>query len=388
MFPECIQAPVKYTNKRKSLVSTSNKENLGHTFYPGERISQSNSFKMNKCNNYVQQWLNNSGNKTRKALSVLKINNENIMDFNISTKNKRNKINTVKEKEEIITGSNRRKRSHSNNSYSLLDTHIKSNKSQKKMKSQHLATSKDELKPTLCKNENDESGIVLDDEPILIEDSQSQVLDKDALALLAVEAAHYENADVTTVSLENTQGGNFSPNCDDSGIVRQEFKCKSVPFVRKSSLLHYCSNCKKNDGTNTTDNAKNISITIENDCFVTTINVSNLTDVGHDKNSVHVQTDISEIPFGNKDVAIENNLVSISEKRGAETERASSAYESQLKQDINDREVQSPNIFETFEDVPNKKRHIVIDDSDSDVSNLEVNVVNVTADIHRSCEPL
>lgn len=347
---------------------------------------------MKKCNNYVYQWLNNSENQTRKAFSDLNVNLQNYQKERSLDKSSFNKIemeqkglfeNTGRKK--TISGNLSQKRSYSKNSCAMVGN---GNLNEKKFKSSKLVVLEDKRKNN---NENDESGIVLDDEPILIENSQSQVLDKDAQALLAVEAANNEQSFIEEATSPNTENIKL-PHFYVDPVV-EIHKCKKVPFLKKDSLWGCCVDCKRNESTVYENDSKNISITIENNSFITTIKVTNLTE---NKFPKKIQTNINEIPLtstyvgdklfsdrdiNKKDIQSQDILLS-------DLENESNYNLERQEPIIKKRPVESPNIFELCEDIPNKKRCIVIDDSDSDVNSLEVSLLNVTAEVHRSCEPL
>lgn len=387
LFPECIQAPAKYSNKRKSTTTVGDKENLHISFQAGEHISYTDSFKMKKCNNYVQQWLENSKSYPRKALADLNVNKQNSTSKNTIFPKKTVKIHQNQSNTSYInrdTFNPPRKRSHSSTSYSLIDkensvSELVINKCKRSKFESHLQEEFDNK--VFDHTDNEESGIVIDDEPILIEDSQSQVIDKDKLALIAVQGADKERSDFMSFALESTQSNESLPLVYTQNKPPNEKK-NNVPFYKKSSLADCCFYCKvdKPNSLSNKDN-KNVSITIENQHFVTTINISKLGKVISDTKSVLVQTNLNDAV---KTPEVKDISVTFDEKNNemmlVDTRKNITDSLGLLKShDIN-------NLHGVNNE--SKKRGIVIDDSDSDESSLGGSFFQVTAEVHRSCEPM
>ncbi|KAL0880870.1 hypothetical protein ABMA27_002051 [Loxostege sticticalis] len=387
LFPECIQAPAKYCNKRKSTTPKGNKENLYNSFHPGEHISHTDSYKMKKSNNYVKQWLEDSETFPRRALGDLIVNRQNQMSkkntFQQTTVKSYQKNSNKTYNDRNTSNLKHRKRTLSQTSFSLIDKensvselNIKKSKKSKFGLPLHEDSDKNVFEHT----DNEESGIVIDDEPILIEDSQSQVIDKDKLALLAVEAAEKERSDFISLALESTQDNESLPPVSLKQLNNENNK--NVPFYKKTSLADCCFYCKVDNTPNSKSNSddKNVSITIENQHFITTINISKCAEVTSDKKSVLVQTNLNDAekpPESKENIRTdESNEMVLPYTRKTSTESL----------DL----LQSQGINNLHEDylVPQKGGGIVIADSDSDESCLGGSFLEVTAEVHKSCEPI
>ncbi|XP_028174418.1 uncharacterized protein LOC114363026 [Ostrinia furnacalis] len=384
LFPECIQAPQKYCNKRKSIVMKGDKENLHSSFHFGEHISHSDSFKMNKCNNYVQQWLEKTENYPRKALADLNVNKSNstrrkiLQQKTVKSKSKQSNNSHVKAE---VSNSKQRKRPFSTTSFSLIgqensvpDLIIKKSKKSESKTFLHELHNK-----TLECPDNEESGIVLDDEPILIEDSQSQIIaeDKDKLALLAVQAAEKEQSGVTALTLETTQDLELPPICINSKTSNKKHN-KNVPFYKKGSLAD-CSPHYPVDNKPDIER-ENVLITIENQNFITTINIMNTENIVNDKKSVNIQTNLND----------EDRMPEIKEKSKGNNNKFVPLPSENIVTEKNQESQQSPCIYNVCGDnnTTSKRGGIIIDDSDSDDSLFMGSYLQVEAEVHRSCEPL
>ncbi|KAL4702280.1 hypothetical protein ACJJTC_018594 [Scirpophaga incertulas] len=352
LFPECIQAPVKYYNKRKSLPVIKNKENI----FPGEIVTPPKKLKMLKSKHVVQEWLDNSKHFGRKAMADLNVNRQDYIckeNINRSLYNRKRKISSL------------------------------SKESTKKSKvHQKIRNIKNHNTQTIAQKnyELEESGIVIDHETIYIEDSQEQVLDKDRLALLAVEAAEREIN--KTLSLTSIQEAT-------------DFK---VPFYLKGSLFNkFCcdDNTVNKNNICPSDEFKPISISIENKNFITTINISNATKGDQNSRSVCTQSDISDIVHYTENIHMnvtqnEGNAVnSMSNKRLLlDTTKSKITKHTQEKpltinaiNHLHLKEIEQRNILKS--DV--LRNNVIISDSDSDSLIEGSTTLQVSADIHMSC---
>ncbi|CAG4948549.1 unnamed protein product [Colias eurytheme] len=345
LFPECIQAPMKYFNKRKSSIFTE-KENLRPSLLPGENISRSEKTKMEKSINYVQEWLN----QNETSLKTKRASRKPFADLNVNTGSN---INVTKTKKRTL-----------NNSI-LNENFNKRPKKFKKEKSIDIT----KVNKKLC--ENYESGIGLDDETFVIDDSQSDIIDKDKLALMAVMQADQDDsvidADIDLNKIVNKE----LPRCCSPSTSTYK-----VPFYKKALLTENCFLCVKDlenkDANKINKNTKNLIVTIDSKSFVTTIkvsdikpnNISNLT-----KTSVAVQTedtndnfDVNEECKVTKDVSCEaiNNVSS----------------EDIFKNDVINQKI----------DCGNKSKCLIIEDSDDDSLASERREVEVEAQVHRSSD--
>ncbi|XP_022814885.1 uncharacterized protein LOC111348485 [Spodoptera litura] len=383
LFPECIQAPLKYENKRKSSFNLSNnKENRVYSFLPGEAIlhldkdnTMENSFK------YVQQWLNKNDNDfVRKPFRDLNVNTQLDHDVNHSS----NQYKTQNKFDKVLSVSKtNRKRTHykttvSHKSFispkrkSVIHQDYTSPKKIKKEQASPSTTLRHEPK-----HDNDESGIFMDNDPIVIDDSQETAIDKDRNAWLAVlEANKHESTSVVHL------------DCSDPQIIPKEIAIRSegkqsrrnqnVPFYKKSYITETCTLC--NADKKTTAQTEDVKITIDNADFTTTIKILNSTDNGSKlkaKNSVSVQTDIFETINGN-DSAVAN-LNDTNDKIEDVAQKS---------------DIQSEDLFgdEEKHNENDKPSHdykcLVIAESDSDMELERSGPLPVKVDVHRSCDEM
>ncbi|XP_038214936.1 uncharacterized protein LOC119834605 [Zerene cesonia] len=347
LFPECIQAPMKYCNKRKSSIFTQ-KENLRPAVLPGEIISSSEKAKMEKSVNYVQEWLN----QNETSLKTRKVSRKPFADLNINT---RSNINITKSKKRTL-----------NNSI-LSETFNKGPKKIKKEKSIELTSNN---KKTLC--ENYESGIGLEDDTFIIDDSQSDILDKDKLALMAVMEADqnessFIDADIDLNKIETKE----LPKC-----CFQSTSSYKVPFYKKALLTENCFLCvkdlEKKEANKKVNNTKNLIVTIDSKSFMTTIKISDLKSCNNGyltKASVAVQTDDSyEIFDANEESTVTNDV------------------SSEAINNINIKDIFKKDVIRQNNDGGNKSKCLIIEDSDDDSleSEIERKEVEVEAEVHRS----
>ncbi|RVE41797.1 hypothetical protein evm_013544 [Chilo suppressalis] len=380
LFPNCIQAPVKYYNKRKTIASTGNKENSLQLF-PGEHISPRKQFKMKRQSSSVLNWLDDNNTYSRKVFSELSTNHptyihrsKKVPETAIFHRKRVYSSSPVRQHEKSISLNKKIKRSNLENNVAVAD------KNQKK-----------------CVHED--SGIALDDEPIYIEDSQSEIVDKDKLALLAVEQAEKELS--VSKSLESScQTQELRPQFEAgyqvSKLTDQSKNQLKVPFYRKSCLVETCLQCQEKlsfNDTLETNNHKNISISIENCSFITKIEISDDAENMKEKNSIGVQTDINNLfvttnsPTGLKENK-ENSFQVVVVKPEKGKQESQDIFTDDCKFNIIDDEIEQDNVTNTLtvEDVMPKNRNIVIDDSESDATSDEPLVFDVFADVHVSCE--
>lgn len=310
LFPECIQAPSKYFNKRKSLnISKKGKENRNSTFFPGEEISSSKAVIMNKSREFVQAWLNNSSPPSRSPLCDLKVNTCKMKHKTRSTtaKGKQNHNEVLKPRRQY---KNKIKPLSTSTPQSSLECYLKpidkgSGKNawvNDKTLKRKLDNRSDQV---LDKKQCDESGIVIDD-CFTIEDTQDHVVDKDRLALFDVENADKQVTTQSVSVIDDTpmqQAVNFGEGSTSKDSCVKNIK---VPFYHKSYLHETCKQCINSGSVhlmkpeaNDTDCKKNcdVSITVENKSFITTIQVVDCKQSNYDtKQSTAVQTEARE-PF-------------------------------------------------------------------------------------------
>ncbi|CAH1646666.1 unnamed protein product [Spodoptera littoralis] len=383
LFPKCIQAPLKYENKRKSSFNLSkNKENWVYSFLPGEAIlhldkdnTMENSFK------YVQQWLNKNDNDfVRKPFRDLNVNthlNHNVKHSSnqYETQNNFNKI--------LLVSKTNRKRTHYKTTVSN-----QSFRSPKRKSVMYQDTSSKKIKieqptPTTSlrhepKHDNDESGIFMDNDPIVIDDSQETAIDKDRNAWLAVLEAneHEQNESTSVVHLDCSDPQYIPKEIANRSEGKQSRRNQNVPFYKKSYITETCTLC--NVDKKTTAQPEDVKITIDNPDFTTTIKILNCAENGcklKTKNSVSVQTDIFEV-FNGNDSAVANlndtndNIEDVAQKSDTQSE---DLFGDEEKHNENDRP-------------SHDYKCLVIAESDSDMELERSGPLPVKVDVHRSCD--
>lgn len=315
LFPECIQAPAKYFNKRKSLnVSKKGKENRYSSKFPGEEISSPREFTMNKSRSYVQEWLSKQsktsfGPQPRSPFSDLKVNTHYNQTYSTPVKDKQ-KENVPK----LGTRQSNRKRPRlkqtpSTLSNTNLENFLKPTEKAEAKKTWGAKRLKQEFDdPKLVeskgegKHQNNENVIEIE-ECYTIEDTLDQNVDKDKMALLEVQKA---SCKVSVEIIEDTEEN--SP---------QSHKIPHVPFLKKSYLFENCSQCIDDMNTltdieqtshkNSQIKSNDVSITVENKSFIATISIVDCNPVK--KHSTAVQT--VEDPFLGFEQLLEQDSASL-----------------------------------------------------------------------------
>lgn len=436
LFPECIQAPAKYYNKRKSLnESIKNKENRRLSYYPGEKTSPIKSLKMENSFNYVQQWLDKNeknipDKKSRRPFAELNVNNQHqtlcCKNINKTPIKKRADIIIDKVHENVSKRTNR-KRSHYKTALTIVESQSCLDKYLKPVEQQDPFTPYTKrLRKELNdhnkqqhgkKNDKDESGIVVDeDELIVIDDSQNhnETVDKDKLALLAVLEANEKETYVSSqpsvrledrVIVNNTNNGK-KPQSSNLLAPEKTLSNITVPFIKKSLLVETCNLCNSvNVRNNTIDDrtasqSKDVKITVESHSFTATINVSTVQNNSTgSKASVPVQTDIQGIFHKNNKISTVNSDITLKHSNVILLEKKV------LLQNNIEQENHSEDLF-TVEGKPTKQvlktestktiqnntskeaKELVIADSDSDDELDQSSIMQVTADVHKSSDQM
>ncbi|XP_047520278.1 uncharacterized protein LOC125059773 isoform X1 [Pieris napi] len=351
IFPKCIQAPIKYYNKRKSSIFI-DKENI-ETFLPGENIFPYERVKMENSKTYVNQWLNQNqnnfskDNKARLPFTDLSINsckskNLNNKDKSISKKRKLNKTACT------TPTSTYKPRCKENRGYGLR------------------------------KCNNHESGIELDDDICFINDSQSEILEKAQIAVLEADKKSYSfMGDSLYVSKDtiNHIKPNKSLNLRNEHIenipITSKFMSTSpykVPFYKKSKLFESCQLCATYIDEKFTNEIKmkNVTVTIDNPSFITTIQI--FEDPKHvpEYKSIGIQTE--KIGVNLEKPATDMDLFQKNIRDTGNVPNHEHAIQNSCK-------------------IINKPKGIVIEDSDCDSSDNEASVkLEVMADIHKACK--
>ncbi|KAI5638834.1 hypothetical protein NE865_08536 [Phthorimaea operculella] len=416
VFPDCIQAPVKYHNKRKSSIYQSDKENSRPSFFPGEQISPVRASKMENSFNYVQNWLDNNVSKStrksylkpRKPLNDLNVNSPSplkrkvprradlILDKAINQPSKENAERTPKKKRKLGIKTALAKVE----SQSLLDRFLKPvDKSNDftKIKKGFDESPKASTTRLLNKTDKDESGIVIDDDPIVIDDSQSQVVDKDKLAWLAVLEANERSPYVsqTLRPEELTEIIKEAPT-----VAPQAVTTYKVPFIKRSYLIERCDLCipSKSDivkKKQVAGQSKDVSITIESTKFITTIKMSTVKDKPvFEKHSVPVQTEACDL------FITEEENISEALNKEVQDIQSNAVITQNVPLECKEKEVPSQDMFTAemlnsedhklrlfTKEPPRVSPRVIIEDSDSDCA-IESSVIEVEAQIHHSSENL
>lgn len=375
LFPKCIQAPLKYENKRKSSgYSRFNKENRSSTFFPGEETSPYRENIMESSVSYVQKWLNkNEKDFSRKPFKDLSVNVQ--LNNLAGIQTSRSTIQKKKE-DQIPVLTKSRKRSHFKTTTKNIPIPDKSrcssgkfNRSSKRVKKE-LQLPKQSLQH-VC--ENDESGIFMD-EPIEIDDSQETIIDKDRKAWLAVIEAHKnESTSNTTLELSNVEITNTTkqiPLVSSIKCTTNENQITKIPFYKKGYIKETCKYCTGLP-YEAASQSKEVEITIDSHSFTTTIKV--LKDIGNKSNfcatnSVSVQTDLCE---GTNDIGVKEPSVT-----------------TKVSDDARSEDLFAEEVKNNFVEHKNHISHncVIIEESDSDTDIELSGPVPVKVDVHRSCE--
>ncbi|XP_053612949.1 uncharacterized protein LOC128676699 [Plodia interpunctella] len=367
LFPDCIQAPVKYTNKRKtlnSITSINDKKNSVNSYYPGQATFTRRALKMEKSK-YVQQWLESSTEK-RKPFANININNQRLPNQNKPLHKSRTAKNKCQNKlKRPVKTSN-----DENNPTNLRlkeSSHTFLQKTPKKdVNSKNQNTVKDHGKLGKISRIQDDSGIAMDEEftCITIEDSQ-EIIDKDALALQAVHEA--ERNELLLDSMH-----------DDNEECKYDFL--KVPFEKKSLLYLSCPNCNvdvQNVDSVQHQHTNTLSIIVEYGSKVeTNVNMP----------SVSVQTEISEISKASYTVTNEYEKLMSSPQITKGNNKVHLPSQDLFIDDINNfnTHVQNDILVKKGDTFPQNKENVrIIDDSDTDV---EAEQLQVAAEVHRTCE--
>lgn len=399
LFPRGVP-PIKYENKRRSINSTSfNKENRYSNYLPGEAISTPIEDKMENSLSNVQQWLNKKENNfTRKPFSDLNVNTQQI----IAPRNKHTKQIGGDENVPLVST---RKRSHfktTDRDYSWLSRNRKTvndySSPRKKVKKESYASYLETSSKDVQKCENDESGIFMDNDLIVIDDSQDSVIDKDKNAWLAVLKA-CENEELTATSLVNSSQVNITNESSKQVEKSESIKINDshvtkVPFYKRSAITETCRYCKNEvNSVNlvpAVTPSKPVKITIDNENFLTTITVFNNVQNNIPMNtssSVSVQTD--NCKTNQVDDFTNNTDLDHSEnKRNSEVEVMKEVSECSSDKNSIDLFADDRKIFGHEGLKPESGKCIVIDETDSD-SDLDLSgPLSVKVDVHRSCQDM
>lgn len=395
-----------YSNRKKSVTPRGkHKENKRISLF-GERISSTKKLKMEDSLYNVAHWLDQNDKKMskshpRRPFADLIVNQCNLQRRATPIKSKDNE--TVLENTKGTTKLNR-KRSNFKSTQSITRSQPGGTDSfgwtPKKLKKEFVEYDRGN------KNKRDESDIVANDEPIVIDDSQSQIVDKDQQAWLAVVELEKNDpfASLASIRLECSEDVKYTDDIErittESIVspVDNPIALNKVPFFKKSYLIETCNLCNNVANNKTVkksaDQTEDVKITIESNCFTTTINVTTVKDRPKilEKQSTSVQTEIEGIAELHK-VQLEvedkykkglNNLVIYSQDLF--TVEKSSEENTHLK-NVKHIKEKANKKNTTLEKNTNATKQIIIEDSDTEDTN-ESTVIQVTAEVHRSSDEM
>ncbi|XP_026315803.1 uncharacterized protein LOC113227141 [Hyposmocoma kahamanoa] len=406
LFPQCIQAPLTYSNRKKSVKPQLKDKENDTLFLLGEQISSTKKSKMKKSLNNVSNWLDENDIKIAKSRP-----RQPFADLNVNQCNLQREATPIKSRvdEKVLeniksTIKLNKKRSNSKSTRSMIDSQAGGTDSfgwtPKKLKKEF------DQYDRFNKNDNVESDIVTNDEPIVIDDSQSHIVDKDHQAWLAVVNAEkkYPCTSIPSIGLECSEAIKYTDDIEritTESIASSTYNTTSfnkVPFFKKSYLIETCNLCNNVDNNKTVKKsagqAEDVKITIENNCFITTINVTTVNDRPKilEKQSTSVQTEIERVPdFHKVQLDVENKYKKDSDK--------SVTYSQDLYTVENNSEKNThfENVAYTKEKAnlknttvkknTNATKQIIIEDSDNEDID-ESSVIQVTADVHRSSDEM
>ncbi|KAJ0175579.1 hypothetical protein K1T71_008738 [Dendrolimus kikuchii] len=389
LFPACIQAPSKYYNKRKSSCNSfKGKEN--QLLFLGEEVSSLKNIKMDHKINLVKNWLADNEQIQRKPLVDLNVNQQRIINDN-NTLIANNFTASKKRKKSTLKSLKSKKQKFSDNVNSDQKHYFKN-------KEIFLG---DEI-DAYTKNQNNPDTVQVDDEPIIIDDSQTDVVDKDKEAWLKVLETHMNELNEQTKESNKIWG----ETVDMVVIKPTESDQYKVPFYKKSCLKDPCKICDEIVSENSLNSTENneVTIVVTNNLFVTTIKVSKDFETNVNTKSIEVQTEGIQIKTvqNSNDKNLNDKASFICSKVDQEilknnfvktnTNNAPVIFSEDLFSE--ERPVNISKLNKVNSDVQyicnidansRKREHLVIDESDSDDSSVLPNHMEVKADIHRSC---
>ncbi|XP_034827263.1 titin homolog [Maniola hyperantus] len=390
LFPECIQAPSKYSNsRRRSNISIQNKENLKNPLFPGENTSTSSILKMENKMSYVQQWLSKSETSLKKSsynLPRKPFTDLNVNDQNVTRPKTQNKVT-------------KKKKAPSKNKIKLksFNSDFK-NKSELSLMRKRKDCEKD-LNYQQIKCDKNESGIFIDDDEI-VNISETQSFDKDKQAWLAVIEAEknspYNDTTVSKLSKSEIEKV-VNTNPIDKPIQCQNVEAMGkVPFYKKSLLFKPMNNQFHENKYKKTHEPNNVTITIDSSSFITTIQFyeEQQDRTKNTEYSISVQTEDDSHLKSNS-----NNFSKTVELKVLATENSNCDENKHIS--ISDKSKnnhqESADLFEEIATMEANQKHtlpsekepkcLIIDDSDSDseiLPSVQASLLEVTAEVHKS----
>ncbi|XP_014356851.2 reticulocyte-binding protein homolog 2b [Papilio machaon] len=391
LFPECIQASVKYYNKRRSsnIRTTDDKENFVSSFFAGEGLNNSHSTTMNTRINLVQKWLEKNEKverPVRKPFSDINVNNsirsnkDNKFNKGLQLQNQENDLKKKsKTRNKEKNKATNKKKSKNVLSPSLLNYYKNETIQNKSKPENRISFDKKYDKSSKVTTDCNNYEINSDVEPIdtiVIEDTQTQV-DKDKDAWLKVVEEHNESMYNIKDNQKSLEQKPLSETQDELKADRITMK-KNVPYYKKAYLFKSCYYCLKNNGGSIIDNQRlnsnNVSITINTKSISSTITVLREDEDYNDKvitkHSIQTQTDDYIIGVEPKHLSPSNENISSPDIFVDDVKKQADID----KENINNKDI-------GISDNYNSRR--VINDSDSDDMDCS-GPIKVSVDVHRS----
>ncbi|XP_013175807.1 PREDICTED: uncharacterized protein LOC106123934 [Papilio xuthus] len=386
LFPECIQASVKYYNKRKSsnIQTSDDKENLVPSFFAGEGLNNSHSTTMNTRINLVQKWLEKNENvekPVRKPFSDINVNNsirtnrENKFKKGLKLHNQENDLNKKSKKIKKEKNYSKNKKNSKNVlSPSLLNYYKNEAKNKSEPENSLNFNKKSSKVETDCSKYENNTDVELD--TIIIEDTQ---VDKDKDAWLKVVEEHNKESIYNIKDIPKSIELKALSEPQDE-VKPYSIKQKNVYYYKKSYLFKSCYFCLKNDvGSIRTENQRlnsnNVSITINTNSISSTITVLREDEDHNDtviaKHSIETQTDDDiHVSVEPKHLSPSYDNISSPDLFVDDVNKHADIH----KENIIDRDIGITD---------NSYSHCVINDSDSDDMDCS-GPIKVSVDVHRS----
>ncbi|XP_046962570.1 uncharacterized protein LOC124532000 isoform X2 [Vanessa cardui] len=389
IFPKCIQAPSKYCNKRKSTKYIINdKENSKLPLLAGECVS--NVLNMENTVDYVQQWLKNNESTSGKSSNLPR---KPFADLNVNGQSFAKDSSLVKDNNERVSN---RKRTH----IKIMDKNSKKklrltpkNKNKQFITVPRSLSNNENTYLQRSKYENDESGIVVDEDSVVIDNSQEECIDKDRLAIIAVqEAEKLYSCDYT----DSGQSDNNITLTKPTILTKPKLLKKGffkIPFYKKSSLHKICNECTNDKCIyEKPDTPKSVTVIIDTEKFITTIKCSQcpVRNIEINKQSVQIQTNMDtdrtepNTSTTEPPSTINTESQSYKEKISSPEEMKIANLVDNKEETLNNDENISKIISDNVNVLPPKRKCLIIEDSDTDSDIYEnVCIVEATAEVHK-----
>lgn len=394
-----------YSNRNKS-VKPQSKNKVKKRFYLlGEHVSPIKKSNMENSLNNVSNWLDQNNKKVPKSHPRQPFADLNVNHCNLQTQSTPVKSvidDKLLEKTKSTTKLNRKLFNFRSTQSIIIDSQSESSESfgwtPKKLKKEFSQYDRE------SKYENDVSDIVAIDEPIVIDDSQSQIVDKDRQAWLAVVNAEKNHpcTPVPSIRLERSENIKYTDEIERittesiTNPTNKAVTINKVPFFKKSCLIETCKLCIDHNKRvpESAGHTKDVKITIENNSFTTTIHVTTLKDRPKvlEKKSTSVQTEHEGVAESHevkldvenkykreldKFVILSQDLFTV-EKNSEENTNLINGKHMEGNADLNNAKVDKST---------NASKQIIIADSDSEDAN-ESSLIHIVAEVHRSSDEM